>query len=70
MKRLFSALALLGVTTFGVLAAAPEAQAGNCGPRICPELYAPVVCSNGKTYVNQCYADRACATGCVSTGPF
>jgi hypothetical protein len=31
---------------------------------ICYQIYAPVKCSNGVTYTNQCYADAACATGC------
>ncbi|HYG65765.1 MAG TPA: Kazal-type serine protease inhibitor [Thermoanaerobaculia bacterium] len=70
MKKLFVAMALAGATVLGALSGVDTVQAGNCGPRICPELYAPVVCSNGKTYPNQCYANRACATGCVSTGVF
>lgn len=31
---------------------------------ICPLIYAPVTCSNGQTYSNQCFADANCATGC------
>jgi hypothetical protein len=38
------------------------------GPKLCPQIYAPVICSNGKVYVNQCYADKAHATGCVPYG--
>lgn len=34
----------------------------------CMDVWDPVVCDNGKTYSNQCYADRACATGCVPSG--
>ncbi len=34
----------------------------------CLDVWDPVVCDNGKTYSNQCYADRACATGCVPAG--
>ena len=37
-------------------------------PPVCPKIYAPVTCDNGKTYVNQCVADRHHATGCVPTG--
>jgi hypothetical protein len=70
MKKLFVATALAAATVLGALSGADTAQAGACGPRICPELYAPVTCSNGKTYPNQCDANRACATGCVSTGIF
>lgn len=38
------------------------------GPPRCPKIYAPVTCDNGRTYVNQCVADRHHATGCVPTG--
>jgi hypothetical protein len=48
--------------------AAPRAQA-LFRPCICPDIYAPVTCSNGVTYGNQCLADCAHATGCVSGVP-
>jgi hypothetical protein len=35
---------------------------------ICPAIYDPVTCSNGKTYSNQCFADADCATGCRPAG--
>jgi hypothetical protein len=35
----------------------------------CIDVWDPVVCDDGKTYSNQCYADRACATGCEPAGP-
>ncbi len=35
---------------------------------VCPDVWDPVICDDGKTYSNQCYADRACATGCEPTG--
>jgi len=35
---------------------------------ICPDVYAPVKCSNGITYSNACRASCAHATGCVPTG--
>jgi len=35
---------------------------------VCTDHYDPVICDDGVTYSNQCYADRACATGCESTG--
>lgn len=38
------------------------------GPPLCPDIYAPVICSNGKVYPNQCYADRAKAKNCVPYG--
>jgi hypothetical protein len=40
-----------------------------CGPRYCLDVWNPVTCSNGVTYSNLCYAQRACATGCVPGGP-
>ena len=38
------------------------------GPPLCPQIYAPVLCSNGKVYPNLCYADRAHAKNCVPYG--
>ena len=38
---------------------------GNC---ICPDVYAPVLCSNGVTYSNACVASCNHATGCHPTG--
>lgn len=35
---------------------------------ICPDVYAPVTCSNGVTYSNSCRASCAHATGCVPGG--
>lgn len=40
-----------------------------CGPRYCLDVWNPVTCSNGVTYSNLCYAQRACATGCVPGYP-
>ncbi|HTG34770.1 MAG TPA: hypothetical protein VLB76_17755 [Thermoanaerobaculia bacterium] len=56
---------ILGLTLAGALGAA--AYADQCVPdpnAICYQIYAPVVCNNGVTYTNQCYADAACARGC------
>jgi hypothetical protein len=36
---------------------------------ICPLIYAPVTCSNGVTYGNQCFADADCAKGCKPATP-
>lgn len=55
-------LALI-VAAFGALATTTLA-----GPPVCPQIYAPVICSNGKVYPNQCYADRAHAKNCVPYG--
>jgi len=38
----------------------------NAAPRcICPKVYAPVVCDNGKTYPNLCVANCKRAKNCV-----
>ena len=59
LSRLFGVA--LVVFASGMLAESALAFA----PKVCPLIYAPVICSNGKVYVNQCYADKAHATGCV-----
>ena len=42
---------------------------GGCPRDIqCPDIYDPVTCSDGVEYPNACYAYRACATGCGSSG--
>jgi len=53
---------VVGVTTFVTPA---QAVFGNC---ICPDVYAPVKCSNGVTYPNACRASCAHAKNCVPTG--
>jgi hypothetical protein len=58
------------------LVTAPEAIAKKPGsddgcPRIgivCPAVWDPVICDDGKVYSNDCYAYVACATGCESLG--
>lgn len=38
---------------------------GGCPRNIyCLDVWDPVICSNGQVYSNDCYAYRACATGC------
>jgi len=60
-------LRLSGIAVvLGALAAL--ASSTFAGPPLCPDLYAPVICNNGKVYPNQCYADRAKAKGCVPYG--
>ena len=58
-----AAVFAVGISAF--LSPAPEAAAARC---ICPQVYAPVKCSNGKTYPNSCVASCQHATGCVPTG--
>ena len=70
--------ALTGAGTHAFAAAgggsvsAAAGTAKKCKPNpnpICYQIYDPVTCSNGQTYTNQCYADAACATGCVPANP-
>ena len=67
-SKLAFALALSGVVGFGAVSTADAKCRPNPNP-ICYQLYAPVLCSNGQVYTNQCYADAACATGCVPYNP-
>lgn len=60
--------ALAAALTAGSFAFAPVTEAGKCGPELCPEVYKPVICSDGVTYSNQCFADAACATDCKPAG--
>jgi len=61
------AVATACVCVIGFTATPRQAEAKG-GPTVCPLIYAPVTCSNGKTYSNQCFADKAHATGCVPSG--
>ena len=45
---------------------ASAAIGGRC---ICPMIYAPVRCDNGRTYSNSCFASCAGARNCVPIGP-
>ena len=58
------AFVILVVAVLGVLWSTKPAEARGK----CPLIYAPVVCDNGKTYTNQCFADRAHAKNCVPLG--
>ena len=60
------ALTLSAVVGVSALVSSP-AEAGRC---LCPKVYAPVVCSNGKTYPNQCVANCRNATDCSPVGGF
>jgi len=56
-------LAVVSVLALGSLALVTEA---NAAPRcICPSVYAPVTCDNGKTYPNLCVANCKRAKNCV-----
>jgi hypothetical protein len=79
MKRVKSAaIASLFVVALGVLAAStvlaakkppppppPPPPKGEC---LCPDVFDPVICSDGNTYSNFCQAGCAGATGCTRTG--
>jgi hypothetical protein len=55
----------VGAMALGMVAMASKAEAAGC---ICPMVYAPVKCSNGKTYSNLCVATCHHASGCVPVG--
>jgi hypothetical protein len=47
--------------------AGSASYADKCVPdpnAICPLIFAPVICNDGVTYSNQCFANAACAKGC------
>jgi len=56
-----AAFVVSGLSLFGTT----QAASGRC---ICPLIYAPVKCSNGKTYPNPCVAACHNAKDCVPTG--
>ena len=56
---------LSGGALVTVALAALAAAAFASGPPVCPEVYAPVICSNGHIYPNLCYAQKAHAKNCV-----
>ena len=72
MKRM-KKLVLASVLCAGALAfSTPSMAVKGCrkNPKpICPAVFDPVTCDNGKTYTNICYAQADCATGCVSGNP-
>ena len=78
LLRVFAIAMCMGVLSIGTLAFAwpfflpfPVPGPGPC-PNVgleCLDVWDPVTCDDGVTYSNQCYADRACATGCVEGYP-
>jgi hypothetical protein len=63
-SKLAFAVALSSVVGFGAVTNA-EAKCKPDPNAVCPLVYDPVICSNGQVYSNQCFANAACATGCV-----
>ena len=64
--KLLVASALTVAVILGAFSLFTEARAGRC---ICPMIYAPVLCDNGRTYSNSCVAACAGAHNCVPVGP-
>jgi hypothetical protein len=67
MKKLSLKFALAGALTVAALSVPSPSHAVFGCPHhgFCPDVYSPVICSNGVVYSNSCYASLACATGCV-----
>lgn len=60
-------LLAVAIVVVGMASLTNDAQArGRC---ICPAVYAPVLCDNGKIYSNQCVADCRGGKNCVPIGP-
>jgi hypothetical protein len=68
-KQLFLRLSGLSLVAlaFGALASSTSAAGGGGGIN-CPDVWNPVICSNGNIYSNQCYANLAKAKNCVPWG--
>jgi hypothetical protein len=66
MKTLSKLTLALALSASAFAFPAPSQAAPGGG--LCPDVYAPVICSNGRVYSNSCYAGRAGATGCVPYG--
>lgn len=71
-RVLLASLAVVALIV-GMAALINDTQAkkpgGGGGPCICPMVYAPVLCDNGKIYSNQCVADCRGGENCVPIGP-
>lgn len=70
MKTLSKLTLALALSASALAFAAPSAEAKPKCPEgiLCPTYYDPVICSDGKVYSNACFANAACATGCVPYG--
>lgn len=66
MKRMMWSCLLVALLLPLASGAPADAQVQRPGkPYACPDVYAPVICSDGNVYSNSCYASVAGATGCV-----
>lgn len=61
-------LGVSGVIALGALAAVASAARPPGGGCICPAVYDPVLCPNGRTYSNGCVAACHGQTGCTRIG--
>jgi hypothetical protein len=66
MKNLSKLTLALALAATALAFPAPSGAVG--GGYECPDVYDPVICSNGQVYGNACYAGKAGATGCVPYG--
>lgn len=70
MKKLFPKLALATALAGALFVGIDQAETAQC-PRdgwACPDVYNPVICSDGQVYSNSCVAWVYCATGCQPYG--
>jgi len=65
---LLAAIVVAAIGAGAIALMSETATSAEAGPCICPQVYAPVVCDNGRTYPNQCVADCRHARNCVPTG--
>lgn len=72
LRQLLILSSLAAVLTVGLAVASASAVAGlPLSPCICPKIFAPVRCDDGREFANQCIADCFGATNCVVVGvPF
>jgi len=66
-KQAFVRLSALSLVALAFGAFASSTSAGGGGFE-CPDVWAPVICSNGVVYSNGCYAAKAKAKNCVPYG--
>ncbi|NOT01562.1 MAG: hypothetical protein HOP29_13145 [Phycisphaerales bacterium] len=68
MKRGEKVTVIMALAAAAVVVVTGFPNAASGGPKLCPEIYAPVICDNGKVYPNLCYANKAHAKNCVPYG--
>jgi hypothetical protein len=68
LSRVIGVCALVALVAFGANVYAGKGKDCPPKPKFCPQIYAPVICDNGRIYPNDCYAAKRCATGCEPYG--